>query len=109
MEIRKVFLVLADISGYTRFIRMHRMSLIHAEKIISALLESVIDEADTPLVLHEVEGDAVVFYAVSDGSRAMAQNIWKQVERFFEALSAEEKATLPASYLAQVQGRKRRV
>ena len=50
MEIKKIFLVL-DISGYTKFVRLHRFSLIHAERIISELLESVIKEAAFPLPL----------------------------------------------------------
>ena len=72
MQAQKVFLVLLDISGYTRFIMFHKISLIHAERIIDELLESVIAEAHPPLVLQEVEGDAVYFYAISDGSREMA-------------------------------------
>jgi len=35
MEIKRVALVLADISGYTRFMKAHTMSLLHAEAIIT--------------------------------------------------------------------------
>lgn len=31
MEIKRVALVLADISGYTRFMKLHTTSLLHAE------------------------------------------------------------------------------
>ncbi|MGB2958565.1 MAG: DUF2652 domain-containing protein, partial [Bacteroidota bacterium] len=82
MELKKVFLVLADISGYTRFIRWHKTSLLHAERIIGELLESVIEESDHPLILHELEGDAVTFYAESDGSPERARDILQQVQRF---------------------------
>jgi class 3 adenylate cyclase len=37
-----VALVLADISGYTPFVRMHRLSQAHAEHIIRELLETII-------------------------------------------------------------------
>ena len=81
MQAQNVFLVLLDISGYTRFIKFHKVSLIHAERIIDELLESVIAEAHPPLVLQELEGDAVYFYAISDGSREMACEISNQVKR----------------------------
>ena len=90
MELKKVFLVLADISGYTRFIRWHKTSLLHAERIIGELLESVIEESDFPLILHELEGDAVTFYAESDGSAERARDILRQVQRFITAFRARE-------------------
>jgi hypothetical protein len=90
MEPRKVFLVIADISGYTRFIRLHKMSLLHAELIVGELLESVIKESDHPLILHELEGDAVTFYAESDGGKEQARDILLQVQRFFTAFREKE-------------------
>ena len=77
-KIKKVFLVILDISGYTKFIKAHKISLIHAERIIDELIESVIDASEFPLVLHELEGDAVTFYALSDGSPEMAHNVCSQ-------------------------------
>ena len=90
MDAQKVFLVLLDISGYTRFIRFHRLSLLHAERIIDELLECAIAEMDRPLVLQEIEGDAVYLYAISDGSREMARNIGLQVQRSLAAFKARE-------------------
>ena len=63
MELIKAVLVLADIGGYTRFIKMHGTSLVHAERIITDLLESVINESEFPLTLNKLEGDAALFYA----------------------------------------------
>ena len=85
MDLHKVFIVLVDISGYTRFIKSHKTSLLHAEKIITELMESVIDTSDNPLVVNKLEGDAALFYAISDGTRAAAQDILGQVRRFFDA------------------------
>jgi len=54
------------------------MSLLHAEAIISDLLEAVIDHAEYPLTLSKLEGDAVFLYApwirTSRRSRATLQN-----------------------------------
>jgi len=38
MEIKRLALVLVDISGYTRFLKAHTMSLLHAEAIITDLV-----------------------------------------------------------------------
>ena len=32
MELKQAIIVVADISGYTNFIKLHTMSLLHAEK-----------------------------------------------------------------------------
>lgn len=89
-QVQKVFLVLLDISGYTRFIKFHKISLIHAERIIDELLERVIAEAHPPLVLQELEGDAVYFYAISDGTREMAREVFTQVKRGLAAFKERE-------------------
>jgi hypothetical protein len=53
----RVLLVIADIGGYTRFMRLHRTSLAHAEATTSRLLKKVI-EAARGFDLVEIEGDA---------------------------------------------------
>ena len=42
MAIRSTFLLIADIGGYTRFMKFHG-SLAHAQDIVAQLLEAVID------------------------------------------------------------------
>ena len=97
MEIKKVFLVLADISGYTRFMKIHTMSLLHAEAIVTELLEAVIDAAEFPLTLSKLEGDAAFLYATVEdeaAARAAADDILRQVTAFFEAFRAKERALI---------------
>jgi hypothetical protein len=60
---RQSLLVLADISGFTRFMKLHSITIAHAKQIIVKLLESIIQTALPPLKLIELEGDAVFFYA----------------------------------------------
>jgi class 3 adenylate cyclase len=79
-----VALVIADISGYTRFARMHRLSQAHAEHIICELLEAVIARTENPLQLHQLLGDAAVFYALSDGSKDTAAAVFEQVRHLRE-------------------------
>lgn len=90
MEQRQVFLVLIDISGYTRFTRLHRLSAMHAEQIISDLLESIIKRATHPLVVHEILGDSVNFFALADGGRDAALEVRRQVSAIFEAFRLRE-------------------
>lgn len=58
-------LLIADIGGYTEYMRTHRMSLAHAQVNTSRLLERVIDAA-TGLELIEIEGDAAFLYRQVD-------------------------------------------
>ena len=90
MDLKKVFLVIADISGYTKFMKLHKVSMIHAEGIITQLLNSVIGASKYPLIAHELEGDAVSFYAESDGSVEMAKDISNQILRLFQTFKAKE-------------------
>ncbi len=62
MAVRSALLVIADIGGYTSFMKAHRTSLAHAQEIVARLLEAVIDAAPD-LTLLEIEGDAAFFYA----------------------------------------------
>jgi hypothetical protein len=58
------FLIIPDISGYTEFMQLSHFSLAHAQYVVSALLESVIEAAEDCLATAKVEGDAVLFYAL---------------------------------------------
>jgi hypothetical protein len=58
-------LLIADIGGYTEYMRTHRMSLAHAEVNTGRLLEKVIDAAPG-LELIEIEGDAAFLYRQVD-------------------------------------------
>ncbi len=58
-------LLIADIGGYTDYMRTHRMSLAHAEVNTARLLEKVIDAApDFELI--EIEGDAAFLSRQAD-------------------------------------------
>jgi hypothetical protein len=57
MAPERSLLLIADIGGYTEYMRFHRMSLAHAEVNTGRLLEKVID-AVPEFDLIEIEGDA---------------------------------------------------
>lgn len=62
MPAERALLLLADIAGYTKFMRLHRMNLAHSQEITRRLLESMLDAVPS-LTLVEVEGDALFLYA----------------------------------------------
>lgn len=63
MAIKRALLLIADIGGYTRFMRVHSINLAHAHDIITRLLEAVIDGAGPAFKLAKLEGDAAFFHA----------------------------------------------
>jgi class 3 adenylate cyclase len=74
MAIDKALLLIADIGGYTRFMKHHRFSLAHAQDTIAQLLEVIID-APRRFKLAKIEGDAAFFYFVGDDSVALCQEL----------------------------------
>jgi len=85
MELHYLHIVLVDISGYTRFISGHRKSLLHAEGIITRLMERVVECATHPLTINKLEGDAALFYAIAPATAEAAQDVLRQVHAFFAA------------------------
>jgi class 3 adenylate cyclase len=62
MPVERALMLLADIVGYTKFMRFHRINLAHSQDITRRLLESMVDAVPS-LRLVEIEGDAVFLYA----------------------------------------------
>lgn len=90
MGIKPIYIILVDISGYTNFIRLHKVSLLHAERIIGELMECMLEEVELPVVAHEILGDAISLYALDDGSPGLADNIYRQLEKYFLAFRKRE-------------------
>ena len=72
------FLLIADISGYTEFVKLHNLAKkpifgaalakgfeSHATTIVADLLETVIDAVEPSLRLNKLEGDAAFFFSSS--------------------------------------------
>jgi len=77
MPSQRALLMIADIGGYTDYMRAHRMSLAHAEVNTARLLEAVIDAADG-FELIEIEGDAAFLSRQANGDatvRAMTDAV----------------------------------
>src|SRR5207248_6355204 len=70
----RALLVLADIGGYTQFMKLHRMSLAHAQENTDRLLKAVIDAAPR-LRLADLEGDAAFLYVPEPEDEEVAATI----------------------------------
>ncbi|MDX1468701.1 MAG: DUF2652 domain-containing protein [Acidimicrobiia bacterium] len=78
-------LVLADISGYTRFLTESELE--HANGIITELLEAVIGAIQAPLKVSSIEGDAVFMYGVMPEEMS-GQTILESVELLYCSFAA---------------------
>lgn len=59
------FILIADITGYTSY--LSRSELEHAQGTLSDLLGLLVEGTRSPLVVAQLEGDAVLSYALQDG------------------------------------------
>lgn len=92
MRTYNAVIVLADISGYTKFIVMHRSSIVHAEQIITELMEIVTRNAAFPLTIQKLEGDAAFMSAEIDGpSKEAVNDITRQVAKFMDLYRLKQK------------------
>ncbi len=96
MELHDVYLVIADISGYTNFVKLHKASVLHAEEIVSELMEALIDTIEQPLTLNKLEGDAAFFYAKAGTDRTTAEQVTQRVLLLFDAFKDKQNALIKA-------------
>ena len=101
---QRLVILLADISGYTRFMVQNHLSAIHGQLVINALIETLLREVDIPLQLQEIEGDAVFLYATHPGDDRSWQAVLVEVRakllRFFDVF-VEGMVTLQESTLCK--------
>ena len=84
---KRVLLLLADISGYTRFMLSHGKALAHSQMIIGGLLETLMKQIDHPLEVVELEGDALFLYSPKTEEEAAwgtrSQHLLDTIHRLF--------------------------
>ncbi len=87
----RAVLVLADISGFTQFMRLYAISSSHARQIIVRLLDSLVRSSGPPLKVAELEGDAVFFYALATPAtvQRVAGEVKAQLPRLFRVFKQQ--------------------
>ncbi len=63
---KPVILILADISGYTKFIVSNAKKLAHTQLVIKELIETIVKQIEIPLEITKLEGDAVFLFSVKN-------------------------------------------
>ncbi len=58
-----VVLIIADISGYTRYMTANVKTFAHSQTIITELVKAIVAEVELPLEVAKLEGDAVFLFA----------------------------------------------
>ena len=71
-----VILIIADISGYTRYMTANAKTLAHSQTVITELMQAIIREIELPLEVAKLEGDAVFLYCRKEGAQR-----WDDVKR----------------------------
>jgi len=71
------YLLIADITGYTAFLRESELD--HAKDSLRSLLDLLIEHTKPPLVISRLEGDAVISYA-PEGSFSQGQTLVELIE-----------------------------
>ena len=92
------FIVLLDISGYTRYVRAHNLRHVpvmgkrlqtmgeaHAEAVVTDLLETLITATSDILRPEKLEGDAVLLTAIVDDPDAFSKTLLARLQYVFQA------------------------
>ena len=57
-----LLLIIADISGYTRYMTANSKTLAHSQTIITELIHALVQEIELPLEVAKLEGDAIFLF-----------------------------------------------
>lgn len=88
-SVENVFLVIVDISGYTRFMVSSDIEVEHSQFIISELIKSILQHINIPLQISKLEGDAVFLYATKNNDKYSYDETRKEVgEKLLQFFSA---------------------
>jgi hypothetical protein len=90
---RRALLLIADIGGYTAFVRAHQTSLAHAQDIVGRLLEAMVDAA-RGLKVVEIEGDGVFFVGAPPDSASASTAVVDRVAAMYRAFHARQRRTV---------------
>src|SRR6516165_11199324 len=87
-----VLLILADISGYTRYMTANARTLSHSHTIIAELIQAIASAVEIPMELVELEGDAIFLFCRKHQEPAMCKGerelICRKLMEFFQRFRA---------------------
>ena len=72
-----VLLIIADISGYTRYMTANVKTLAHSQTIITELIHALLHEIELPFEIAKLEGDAIFLFCRKNS----AERTWAETRR----------------------------
>ena len=72
-----VLLVIADISGYTRYMTANAKTLAHSQTVITELIHALLHEIELPFEIAKLEGDAIFLFCRKNSS----ERVWSENRR----------------------------
>src|SRR6185369_13818601 len=72
-----VLLIIADISGYTRYMTANAKTLAHSQTIITELVKAIVRQVELPIEVAKLEGDAVFLFC----RKQTNSKTWPQTKR----------------------------
>jgi len=76
---KEVVLMIADISGYTKFMMDNQKTIEHAQAVITSLMKTIIKQVKLPLKISKLEGDAVFLYSLQKGGKLSREERKKRI------------------------------
>ncbi|UCC56690.1 MAG: DUF2652 domain-containing protein [Gammaproteobacteria bacterium] len=73
----QVLLMIADISGYTKFMVSSDLEIEHSQRVISELIQTIIEQVEIPLEVSKLEGDAIFLYVKKDSDVYSREDVRK--------------------------------
>ena len=67
-----VLLIIADISGYTRYMTANAKTLSHSHAIITELVKTIVRQSELPLEVAKLEGDAVFLFCRKEKDQGLS-------------------------------------
>jgi hypothetical protein len=102
----KGYMIIADITGYTKFIS--KTELDHAHEILESLLNTIVNRLHNPLKLAKIEGDAVFSYT-SEENYIQGQTFLESLEQVYfsfadELQSSDRNTSCPCNACQRMSG-----
>ncbi len=87
-KLKKVLLVITDISGYTRYMTENKTDLLHSQVLLTEVTQSLLQQIKCPLQVSKLEGDAIFLFAeIGDDWEEKKKEVSSRILSFFEVFT----------------------
>lgn len=94
-DARDTIFILPDISHYTRFMTQNQFAFAHAQQIVFALINAIIEAATNKIELSKLEGDAALFFV--DTGRHSKDAVGRTIMQILGAFYSERRRLISSN------------